>query len=42
MSFVFIDGFMKYFGKVVKIWFILFIVDFDLLFNVENVIVDWN
>lgn len=40
MSFVFIDGLMKYFGKAARIRFILFTADFDPPLNVENV--DWN
>lgn len=42
MSFVFIDGLMKYFGKAARIRFILFTADFDPPLNVENVTVDWN
>lgn len=42
MSFVFIDGLMKYFGKAARIRFILFTADFDPPLNVENLTVDWN
>lgn len=42
MSFVFIDGLMKYFGKAARIRFILFTADFYPPLNVEKVTVDWN